>query len=277
MSGTERHVPVVSASEIAEYSYCALSWQFQRSKTAPAPPVTPSVERGRRVHAEVGRTLFKVEHERQIFWLLTVVGYALLALALIVLLREGAMNTSSVTNYTSILLLLLGATIFFTFALWKYYQTRMVRKEFGIPEGELLYSDLDTSSEVLYSETHQISGKPDYVLRDEMTGAYIPVEVKSGRARKPYWNHILQLAAYCILVEERYGTSVPYGTLVYGNGDQHRIEFTPDLREQVLATVDEMRACLEDGGSARRNHNAAVRCRSCAYREECGSALGDDQ
>lgn len=274
MTGTEQHAPVVSASEIAEYSYCALSWQFQRSKTAPAPPVTPSVERGRRVHAEVGRTLFKVEQERRIFWLLTVVGYALLALALIVLLGEGAMKGTG-ENYTGILLLLVGATAFFTFALWKYYQTRSVRKEFGIPEGELLYSDLDAPSEVLYSEAHLISGKPDYVLRDEMTGAYIPVEVKSGRARKPYWNHILQLAAYCILVEERYGTSVPYGTLVYGNGGQHRIEFTPDLREQVLATVDEMRTCLEDG-SARRNHNAAVRCRSCAYRGECGSALGDD-
>ncbi|QYZ78866.1 CRISPR-associated protein Cas4 [Methanofollis formosanus] len=274
MNGKEQNVPVVSASEIAEYSYCALSWQFQRSRKAPDPPVTPSIERGRRVHAEVGRTLSQVEQERRAFWLLVIAGYALLALALIVLLG-GIPVIGAFGNYMEVLALLAGATVFFVLALWKYRQTRTVREEFGIPEGELLYSDLDTSPEVLFSGVHRISGRPDYVLRDEMTGAYIPVEVKSGRARKPYWNHILQLAAYCLLVEEHYGTSVPYGTLVYGNAGQHRIEFTPELRVQVLATVDEIRTCLRDG-TARRNHNAAVRCRSCAYRAECGYALRDE-
>jgi len=171
-----------------------------------------------------------------------------------------------------VLVLLLLAIVVFIFAIRRHYSAREVREQYGIPEGELLYADLGEPGDALFSEKYRISGKPDYVLRDEMTGAYIPVEVKSGRAKKPYWNHILQLAAYCLLVEERYGTRVPYGILVYGDGRQHRIEFTDTIRSQVLSTVDEMRRCLENG-TVRRNHNAPVRCTNCAYRTECRFSL----
>ncbi|MDK2975352.1 MAG: CRISPR-associated exonuclease Cas4 [Methanofollis sp.] len=175
----------------------------------------------------------------------------------------------------AVLLLLVMATVVFVAAIWRHYSARGVREQYGIPEGELLYSDLGEPGEALFSEKYRISGKPDYVLRDEMTGAYIPVEVKSGRAKKPYWNHILQLGAYCLLVEERYGTSVPYGILVYGDGRQHRIDFTDTIRSQVLSTVEEMRRCIKDG-TVRRNHTAPVRCVNCAYLAECIYALEGD-
>lgn len=45
-----------------------------------------SSERGMQKHAEVGKKLFAVEKARREFWLLTILGYALLALALIILL-----------------------------------------------------------------------------------------------------------------------------------------------------------------------------------------------
>ncbi|MDK2975353.1 MAG: hypothetical protein PWP08_1724 [Methanofollis sp.] len=81
--GDGDQVPVISASEIAEYSYCAVSWHFERNGRSAS---SPSIERGNQKHAEVGRTLTEVERERQVFWLLTIVGYGLLALALIILL-----------------------------------------------------------------------------------------------------------------------------------------------------------------------------------------------
>lgn len=174
-----------------------------------------------------------------------------------------------------VLVLLLLAIVVLVFAIRRHYAVRQVREQYGIPEGELLYDDLGEPGDALFSEKYRISGKPDYVMRDEMTGAYIPVEVKSGRAKKPYWNHILQLATYCLLVEERYGTSVPYGILVYGDGRQHRIEFTDTIRSQVLSTVDDMRRSLE-AGTVRRNHNAPVRCANCAYRKECRFSLEGD-
>ncbi|WP_165394803.1 CRISPR-associated protein Cas4 [Methanofollis fontis] len=173
-----------------------------------------------------------------------------------------------------VLLLLLASIGVFIFAIRRHYAIREVRDQYGIPEGELLYTDLDHPAEVLFSEKYRISGRPDYILRDEMTGDHIPVEVKSGRAKKPYWNHILQVAAYCLLVEEHYHTRVPYGVLVYGDGEQHRIDFTEDLRRQVLSTVDAMRECCA-GTPVRRNHNASVRCRNCAYSDECRYCLGD--
>jgi hypothetical protein len=74
---------VISAAEIADYTYCALSWQFGRTGRNTR---SASSDRGMRIHAEVGKKLFAVEKARREFWLLTILGYALLALALIILL-----------------------------------------------------------------------------------------------------------------------------------------------------------------------------------------------
>ncbi|WP_342678697.1 hypothetical protein [Methanofollis sp. UBA420] len=75
---------MISAAEIAEFTYCALSWQFGRNGRS---TTSASSERGMQKHAEVGKKLFAVEKARREFWLLTILGYALLALALIILLR----------------------------------------------------------------------------------------------------------------------------------------------------------------------------------------------
>lgn len=57
------------------------------------------------------------------------------------------------------------------------------------------------SGESLVSQRYGIAGKPDQIIMEG--GYYIPVELKSSsRPRKPYRGHVLQLAAYCLILEE---------------------------------------------------------------------------
>ena len=45
--------------------------------------------------------------------------------------------------------------------------------------GEVLYSDGDTTADVLVSDAHRLVGKPDYILQHD--GELIPVERKSRK------------------------------------------------------------------------------------------------
>ena len=83
--------------------------------------------------------------------------------------------------------------------------------------GDVLYSDGDTTADVLVSNAHRLVGKPDYIL--ERDSELIPVERKSRKLSTAgaYEGEILQLAAYCLLVEEHYGRPVLTGRLLYQN------------------------------------------------------------
>lgn len=94
--------------------------------------------------------------------------------------------------------------------------------------GDVVYAD-DGVAEVLVSEIHGLAGKPDYVRKegDEL----IPVKRKSRllSASGAYESEILQLAAYCLLVEERFGRQVKRGQLLFPNGSLD-VAFDEELR-----------------------------------------------
>jgi CRISPR-associated exonuclease Cas4 len=147
------------------------------------------------------------------------------------------------------------------------------RAHSGLPQGRVVYSDTggwDRLDRPLFSREFQLTGKPDYLVAD---GAdIIPVEVKSGRApAQPYGSHVLQLAAYCLLVEECYGRQPPYGIIKY---DDHafEVDYTPELEEELLEILEDMRTDLAEG-DAPRNHEDVRRCRACGYREKCDESL----
>jgi CRISPR-associated exonuclease Cas4 len=148
---------------------------------------------------------------------------------------------------------------------------KTMRMAYGIPAGKVIYSDLDRPGKALYSRNLGISGKPDYIVKGRGR-TLIPVEIKSGRAQAPHKNHIMQLAAYCYLVEENYHRSVPYGIIVYADGLQHRINFDKDLRSDLLATVDEMKRAIGHD-CPRRTHNYKQKCRHCSFSGSCRNSL----
>jgi len=150
---------------------------------------------------------------------------------------------------------------------------RRGRVRSGLPQGRVVYTDTGGWGRLerpLFSREFLLTGKPDYLVADG--NDVIPVEVKSGRApAQPYPSHLLQLAAYCLLVEECYGRRPPYGIIKY-TGRAFEVDYTPALEDELLATMDLMRTNLADG-DAPRSHNEPRRCQACGYRQHCDQRL----
>ena len=152
--------------------------------------------------------------------------------------------------------------------------SRRARSIAGLPAGQVIYSDTSRwqrAERPLFSHRHQLTGKPDYVVREGR--AIIPIEVKSSRAPAsgPREGHILQLAAYCLLVEEMDGIRPAYGLIQYAD-QTFRVDNTPELARALLSTLDAMRRDMTRGES-HRSHNDAARCRRCGVRAACEEKL----
>src|SRR5262245_59767531 len=82
--------------------------------------------------------------------------------------------------------------------------TRRKREELSLPVGEVIYEDTpERRGHLLYSHALKLSGKPDALIKQRQM--IIPIERKTGRTpTDPYPGHIMQLAAYCHLVEQAY-------------------------------------------------------------------------
>jgi CRISPR-associated exonuclease Cas4 len=170
-----------------------------------------------------------------------------------------------------LLILLLGLGLV-GYAVVLSRRTRRQKDQHGIPSGTLLYSDLTTPAEPLFSRRLQLAGKPDYILRQDEH--LVPVEVKTGHHTHPQPSHVLQLAAYCQLLEETSGEFVPYGILVL-NQQPTQIPFDPGLRFSLEQTMDRMRGVLRTGRVS-LNHADPHRCTRCSQRQNCTVSLGED-
>lgn len=166
---------------------------------------------------------------------------------------------------SALLLALLG------FVLLAY--SRNHRLAAGLPEGRVVYADTAAwkhGEQVLFSARYALSGKPDYLVEER--GHIVPVEVKPGRQGViPYEGDILQLAAYCLLVEETHGRRPRYGYLKYQRA-LFRIDYTADLRRRLLSELADMRSDLHARDVA-PNHSDSRRCLNCGHRPHCAKRL----
>jgi CRISPR-associated exonuclease Cas4 len=101
----------------------------------------------------------------------------------------------------------------------------------------------------------------------------MPIEVKSSAAPQggPRRGHLLQLAAYCVLVEETYHTRPATGIVKYADR-MFEVDYTPALESNVLDVMDAMRHDLARA-AAHRSHHDAARCVRCGYRHACDERL----
>ncbi len=147
------------------------------------------------------------------------------------------------------------------------------RRTLGIPNGRVVYVDTTHWKSVekpLYDSLLKLVGKPDYLVQRNDT--LIPVEVKSKlKGQKPYSAHILQLAAYCYLVERNYNIRPLYGLLHYPN-HTFEIDYSTELESKLYQTISEMRRC-ENNHQVVRSHQSVAKCQSCGYRDICNHAL----
>ena len=147
----------------------------------------------------------------------------------------------------------------------------------GLPVAQVsvVYSDSgawEAVAEPLFARRFGLTGKPDYVLQTR--DGLVPIELKPLRqADQPYESDIMQLASYCLLLEEDWDESPPYGLLRYRDRS-FRIEWTDELREELLATLDEMRElnsfeAYRGGPLPTPQHDMTGRCQSCGFHYIC--------
>jgi len=123
----------------------------------------------------------------------------------------------------------------------------------------------------LMTKNKMLTGTPDLLIKD---GDFlIPVEIKTGRVpRGPHFSHIMQLIAYCYIIEDVYGIAPPYGLLRYQNTD-FEIEYTPEMKKMLETKIEEMNAVLAGQIVPHRNHTRPGKCRACARRNICPEKL----
>ena len=142
----------------------------------------------------------------------------------------------------------------------------------ALPRGRIVYIDsklLKNSPETLYDLETGLAGRPDYLIKNRH--GTIPVEMKSSTAPpQPHEGHVLQLAAYCQLVESTSGHRPPYGFIHYRD-HTFRINFTRTLRQALHRSLQEIR---QWGTAApHRSHKQASRCRACGFKTACDQSL----
>lgn len=169
----------------------------------------------------------------------------------------------------AILILLLGVI------LWR--GGLRARQATGLPMGEVVYTDTGAWEQVpepLLSRRYGLVGKPDYLVRVRAGSqtTLVPVEVKSRRRPSITPDgHILQLATYCLLVEDVHKVRPAYGLLHYADATL-QIPYTDELRRAVLEIADAIRRA-RTAPDLHRDHDDPARCRSCGYAHACGEVV----
>lgn len=127
------------------------------------------------------------------------------------------------------------------------------RRNLGTLAGTILYRDTEEQpGAILYAENIGIMGKPDYLIRGN--GTIVPVEVKTGKTpERPYKNHLMQLIAYCILVEANYPVR-PTGGFIRYPEHEFWIDYTTSRKQELLGTISDMRHVLRTGAVPSCHH-----------------------
>jgi len=152
-----------------------------------------------------------------------------------------------------------------------FRRTRLVgerQRALGLPEGELVYEDADGQGEPLSSSIYPLAGKPDYVVKLP-DGRPVPVELKLNvhDATAPYSNHTIQVAAYCLILEDYFVPAPTHGILRYADRE-FTVEYTSALKKKVIRLLTEMAKCSEQQPPPLARQRAS-KCRICTFQAIC--------
>ncbi len=271
---------IISASEMERYGYCPLSWHLDlKGIDAEGEEVITGVVK----HKEIGTSLKDLLIEEQksrdtSSTLLTVVGMimAVVTVALVILW----FSNDTLRQNLGVILLIIGigwmlvASFFLYVLLVSTEKIDKLRDDYKLGEETIETPDgLTDDTPILKSEIYNLAGRPDYIIKkgDER----IPVEVKTGRPPKaPFFSHILQIGAYCLLSEETFGQKPTNGQIRYGfNNSPHEIIWDSKLKNLVIEKLEEMNDILDGKLEAHRNHKRVGKCNSCSRRKNCPERL----
>jgi CRISPR-associated exonuclease Cas4 len=112
-----------------------------------------------------------------------------------------------------------------------------------------------------------LSGKLDLLIISSQ--GFFPVDFKYTRGR-PHQNHMIQLAGYAMLVEEKYRAQVGTGFIYLAPIQEVvAVTLTQELKERTLNLLGEMRHMIREGILPPPTPMRS-RCEECEFRNYCG-------
>jgi CRISPR/Cas system-associated exonuclease Cas4 (RecB family) len=82
----------------------------------------------------------------------------------------------------------------------------------------------------------------------------------------------LQVATYCLLIEEKFGRRPPHGVVVLAGGERVEVPFTDELRSEVLSIAQKNREHRRNIEREIPVRAVAAKCRACGQRPNCSQA-----
>ena len=272
---------IISASEMERYGYCPLSWYLDlRGIDAEGDEVNIGVEKHKEMGDSLKNLLVEEEKSRETsLTLMTIVGLIMTVVTIALIILWISTEDALRQNLGAILLIIgIGWMLVASFFLYKLLLSTekidQLRDDYKLGEETIETPDgLTDETPILKSRMHNLAGRPDYLIKD--ADLRIPVEVKTGRRPKaPFFSHVLQIGAYCLLSEESFQTSPPYGQIRYGfESKPHNVDWEPKLKALVIEKIEEMNDILEGRTKAHRNHKRAGKCNHCSRRKGCPERL----
>jgi len=149
------------------------------------------------------------------------------------------------------ILLFIGAIALIVIGIMLYTVLLRGTGDIGIFKGKITYLDTQTKQGKLLKATSlPLIGKPDYLVK--VGNDIIPVDIKTGKTpQSPYTSHVMQLMAYCYLIEDVLGTRPKGGYLRYPK-KEYKIEYTDEAKESVTRLVSEILKL--------KKHNREIHC-----------------
>lgn len=278
-------LPVISAADLEKFGYCPLSWWLAVEdipKRMPIPEdAAKKLAEGKAAHEKEGEDLKAIRTGEQVvtesemyIWRFAAVatGIAIFGFILTAMGLEGwplALIPMAIS-----LVWLFTAALLFQLALRYFARVRARREAMKATEGAVVYvGEGKTIDEdpALFSHRLGLVGAPDSIVERE--GLFIPVELKTGRAPKgPFFSHVLQVIAYCALVEEKYGKAPPFGIVKYGPTAEFEVEYGETQKRLLEDMLGQMRDAMRTK-DVHRNHDRVGKCVNCSRREGCPERL----
>ena len=126
-----------------------------------------------------------------------------------------------------------------------------------------------TSEFRIASDTLQLKGIIDQI--ETYPKGRIPVELKTGSCpREGVWpNHRVQIGAYALLLEERYGQPVKEAFVTYVDAQERRhVPINPFLREEIKDILRQTRGVLQNRELPDYCGNMN-KCNACSLKDTC--------
>lgn len=289
----------VKVSEIPEFMFCERAWWLRKrnyfGKLSPS-DLAQAIERlktGSEYHRKYSHSVGAASAHGSIGRKLIGAATLLLIIALILLLLTHAhaeprarrvgnqhpINNSPGKNdsqsapiawSTEINLIVVAAVVLLVLAAIFRRKVRRQEHQWQIPSGDLIAVD-DGSSGTLTCHELELVGRPDVIRRDG--DWFVPEERKSmdlQSGKQPLNGHVLQLIAYCYLVNKNVGP-VQKGILTYRN-HQHELAFSQSANDRLASVLQRMKS-LQGASEVNRSHRSRVRCAKCVAQKICFQSL----